>query len=453
MFAAILLASIIAQQAPPFIYDAVTDRGVRTKPDLIHLGAAGFSFDDPVFGSRIWRVTDRFTRSDKTDASYRTPSGTHQNAWSADGTHFYVVSTDGTIVAFDFDPASGTATKDSALRFYIEPQFSYVDPSLIYGSVSSGSLHTIDQYDFSTGKYSQLVDLETIEPDLKGTFVGGVMSSAGPTEWVLAFFGGTSQDRHHYVLLFDRRSPSKRKLLDTQAALGFSLHHAAIDRSGRYVLLYPAAVDLAAPHNAAQVYVWDTVFGSKTPLPLTTAHSGGHDAYGYGVAVNQDCCVTTTYDATQWEFRSLGLPLAPRDLIRPVAQPREVQLADHPTWNNAARFRLVPFITATYRYGDNTVAWRAWDDEILGVQTAPGRGAQVYRFAHHRSDVRDDDHPAQIGFWYTPRPNVSQDGRWVLFTSNWEKTLGSDPTGPAGSKARQDVFLLHITGLPDARDR
>jgi hypothetical protein len=32
----------------------------------------------------------------------------------------------------------------------------------------------------------------------------------------------------------------------------------------------------------------------------------------------------------------------------------------------------------------------------------------------------------------------------VLFTSNWEKTLGSDPQGAAGEKARQDVFLLHL---------
>jgi len=59
-----------------------------------------------------------------------------------------------------------------------------------------------------------------------------------------------------------------------------------------------------------------------------------------------------------------------------------------------------------------------------------------------------------------------------LFTSNWEKTLGTDPGGAAGERARQDVFLLQLTpadvepdtpppapievttnGLPDARVR
>jgi hypothetical protein len=70
----------------------------------------------------------------------------------------------------------------------------------------------------------------------------------------------------------------------------------------------------------------------------------------------------------------------------------------------------------------------------------------VWRLAHHRSNVANDDTPSTISFWYTPRPNVSRDGRWVLFTSNWEKTLGTDPSGAAGEKARQDVFLLRLPG-------
>ncbi|MGH9408667.1 MAG: hypothetical protein ACRD1V_04365, partial [Vicinamibacterales bacterium] len=49
-----------------------------------------------------------------------------------------------------------------------------------------------------------------------------------------------------------------------------------------------------------------------------------------------------------------------------------------------------------------------------------------------------------LGFWYTPRPNVAPDGRWVLFTSNWEKTLGTDPRADATERARQDVLLLKL---------
>jgi hypothetical protein len=162
--------------------------------------------------------------------------------------------------------------------------------------------------------------------------------------------------------------------------------------------------------------------------------------------VNQDCCTNTTWDAAQWQFRSLANPLVTFDLITPILLPKEIYLADHPSWHNAQPDRFVPFIEANYRYGANTTAWRAWDEEITAVQTdAAGSGALVWRFAHHRSAVADDIDPSRISFWYTPRVNVSPDGRWALFTSNWEKTLGTDPGGEPGGTARQDVFLLDLS--------
>jgi hypothetical protein len=461
MLLAALISSMLVQS--PAAYDAVVDRGPRTEPELVRLGAAGFSFNDPVFGTRIWRVTDRLTRPDARDRSFRTPSATHQTAWSANASYFYVVSNGGTFVPFAFDAGSGRFSRLDALRFYIEPQFSYVNDSLIYGSATGAgaSLRTIDQYDFAARTYTRLLDLDTLVSGLQGTFVGGIASSAGPPEHILAFFGGSSQDHHRYVVVFNREHPQKRVLLDTvastvngarlPAALDFHLHHAAIDRSGRYVALYPAGADLAAPRKAAQIYIWDLLVGTITPLPLVEAHSGGHDAFGYAVAVNKDCCSTNTpWDTSQWQLRRLNAPAASRDLIRPLLTPKEINLSDHPTWNNARPDRLVPFITATYRYGLNTAEWRAWDDEILAIQTDVGDGsAEVWRLAHHRSDVSNDNDPSIISFWYTPRPNVSPDGRWVLFTSNWEKTLGTDPQGVAGEKARQDVFLMRLPASDD----
>ena len=457
MLLAALTSAIILQS--PAAYDAVVDRGPRTPPALVRLGGAGFSFNDPVFGTRIWRVTDRFTRPDAPDRSFRTPSATHQSAWSADNSYFYVVSNGGTIVPFAFDASTGRFSRLDTLRFYIEPQFSYVHDSVIYGSVTGpgASLRTIDQYDFATRTYTRLLDLDTLVRGLQGTFIGGIASSGGSQELILAMFGGSSQDLHRYVVVFNRASAGKRLLLDTVAStvngvalgvtLGFRLHHAAIDRSGRYVALYPAAADLAAPRRAAQVYIWDLLAGPITPLPILETRSAGHDAFGYGVAVNKDCCSSNTpWDASQWQFRRLSAPTVPRDLIRPLLVPKEINLSDHPTWNNARPDRLVPFITATYRYGVDGADWRPWDNEILAIQTDVGDGsAEVWRLAHHRSESRSDTDPAVIGFWYTPRPNVSRDGRWVLFTSNWERSLGTDPQGAPGERARQDVFLLRLT--------
>ena len=56
------------------------------------------------------------------------------------------------------------------------------------------------------------------------------------------------------MVVFDKANPAQPPLLDTHAStvngaadaipLNFILHHAVIDRSGRYVMLYPTGADL-----------------------------------------------------------------------------------------------------------------------------------------------------------------------------------------------------------------
>lgn len=453
-------------------YAAVVDRNPHAKPAVPLMGPAGATVTDPVFQSTVTRVTDAATRPSLPDRSYRTPSSPHQNAWSAAGSYFYAMAGDGTVIPFAFDAATGSARRlqptaggagGLILEFYIEPTFSRVTDSRIYGSYSGSgaTLRTIDEYDFGTGGYVRLLDLDQIVPGLAGTYLGGIASSAGPAERLMTFFGGTQQDRHYLIALFDRANPANRLLLDTTAStlngaptsmpLNFLLHSVNMDRSGRYLMIYPTAADQSGPRKASQAYLWDTHTGGFTDMGAALPY--GHDTFGYGVWVNQACCTATTWDAAQWQFRALSIPLQTRDIITTPLSPKQVYLADHSTWNNAQRDRQVPFVSALYRYGLNTTEWRAWDDEIVAVQTdaEPGAEATVWRFAHHRSIVAHDADPSRTSFWYMPRPNVSPDGRWVLFTSNWEKTLGTDPTGEAGTGARQDVFLVELkpaSGVP-----
>jgi hypothetical protein len=447
-------------------YEAVTDRVTYPKPALPALGPAGSAFGDPIFQSRIVRITDAATRPGVLNRSYRTPSSPHQNSWSARSSYFYVMGSGGAgPIPFAFDASTGTARRIQpsgsgdgglVLDFYIEPQFSYVDDGIIYGSYNgaASTRRTIDQYDFGTGAYTTLLNLDSIVSGLGDTYIGGLASSGGPTERIMAFFGGTAQDRHHLVLVFDKANPANRLLLDTFAntingapasiPLNFSLHHAAMDRSGRYIMLYPTGVDQSGARRAPQSVAWDTQTGVLTEMPVSTLPYG-HDAFGYGVSVNQDCCVNTDWDAAQWQFRNLATPTITRDLLPTPLSPKEVYLEDHTTWNNARPDRLVPVISGLFRYGTSSAAWRALDDEIVAIQTdAPGRNPAIWRFAHHRSNVAYDGDASRVAFWYEPRPNVSQDGRWVLFTSNWEKTLGTDSAAEAGTSARQDVFLLEL---------
>jgi hypothetical protein len=59
--------------------------------------------------------------------------------------------------------------------------------------------------------------------------------------------------------------------------------------------------------------------------------------------------------------------------------------------------------------------------------------------------VTSDSNPANLYFWYEPIANVSPDGKWVIFTTNWEKTLGADS---AEGTSRQDVFLVQLALRP-----
>ena len=456
--------SAMASQPVPLEYAASTDRVTHVEPPLPVWGPAGSQMADPTFGTIIHRVTDGVTRPGLLNLSFRTPSGTHSREWSADSRSFYVVSNDGQVIPFAFDPASGTASRirpsstdegGLTLRFYIEPHYSLNMPGHMFGA-TGWARRTIDEYDLNTDTYTHLLNLDDVMPDLADTYVGGVSSGGKPNERILAFFGGESQDLHHYVVVFDRNDPASRHLLDTRAStfdgvpvattLGFNLHHASIDQSGRFVILYPPWPDLAPPRSAAQEYVWDLATNVITPMTID-AHPYGHDAWGFGAGVNQDCCVTTGWDAAQWQVRpSLEAPTVSRDAILPVLEPKEIIMADHSSWHNAQPGLLVPFISGIFRCCNNTVEWRPWDNEIVAIETgmAPGVGARVWRLAHHRSDVSYDGNPAGAFFWAMPRPNVSPDGRWVLFTSNWGKALGLDSGPSPGGAYRQDVFLLEL---------
>jgi len=444
----------------PIAYTAITDRNPRPKPALPQVGAAGFQFADPTFGSQMLRVTDGTTRPGALNRSYRVSSNAHLSVWNANSTMFYIISNDGTIIPYQFDAAtmkasrlqaSGSGDGGMTLRFYIEPHFSVIDPNVIYGAGGSNS-RSIMQYDFRTGAYTTLLDLDTVVGGLDNTYVSTVITGGTTSENLMTFFGGPGQDSHYYLLWAPVNNLGARKIINTvdstingvptNVPLNFHIHAASIDRSGRYVFIYPTSVDLAAPRQAAQVFLWDTATDLITPLPAANL-SGGHDAAGFGYWVNQDCCTATSWDAGQWQFRYLDTPTHTTDLVPQVLTPQEIYLADHTSWSNARPDALVPVISSTYRYAGLTAPLRAWDDEIIGLDVNNGAGGgPVYRFAHHRSDIRDDNNPASAYFWYEPIANVSPDGRFVIFTTNWEKTLGKDSSE---GTFRQDVFMVQLT--------
>jgi hypothetical protein len=108
----------------------------------------------------------------------------------------------------------------------------------------------------------------------------------------------------------------------------------------------------------------------------------------------------------------------------------------------------IPVLLTTYHPLEMDDPKCAWGDEVVAVAT-DGSG-QVWRFAHHRSiahargDAAAGNEGLGYNFWDCPRGNVSQDGRFFMFTSNWEETVGKDERG----RFRQDVFIVKLEAAP-----
>lgn len=128
-----------------------------------------------------------------------------------------------------------------------------------------------------------------------------------------------------------------------------------------------------------------------------------------------------------------------KDMIHliPDLPPYKVWFDKHISWNDANPEDTIPACFSTYRDDNPTTPGaplkvdRAWENEVDCVET-DGKAQKVWRFAHTYSTGRS--------FWATPRGNVSQDGRYYMFTSDWEEELGKDSDG----HYRTDAFIVQL---------
>jgi hypothetical protein len=443
-----------------------TDRVIRTLPTLPTIGSAGSTFTDPIYGSRMARVTDAAYTTDlgSTGRSFRSPASGYNQAFNADGTKFCVGRGDGTSFVSTFDRTTmATARFGGALNLVGALTWDSTNANLLYGIGNYVNGHTLVSIDVTSTTFvtTLLLDLDTVTAGLNAsgtTFVGAIVTG---NNVLMCTYGGSGQEYMHYVLWYPLASPGTKKVIDTLTLNGmdafnthFTSHSAQIDKSGRYVSIIPTGSSLPTGSVAPYAtYIWDTTADTVTPV---TSHSGGHEVLGWGQRVNSDAL--TTFDGTQYILTpSLSAPMSGRvELINPLRSPIETFVADHTSWHNSSSTSMQPFVSGIYRYYDgplnsppnqNTVAWGTWDGEIVGVAT-DGSGT-VTRFGQHRTLVDPELGTAPFNFWSTPRPNIDKQGRFAVFTSNWGKTLGDDVV--EGEK-RQDMFVIELLFDP-ARDQ
>jgi hypothetical protein len=197
----------------PLTYSAVSDRVIRAKPTLPSIGGtggAGTKFNDPAYGTRMLRVTDRLTRPDRPDRFWATPSGSETCCWNTDGTKFYIVGGGGEQLPYTFDKRTMTASRMGDLNngsgglvllLAGEPCFGGVDADLLYGQGSADSA-TFVQYRFSTATETTLHDIHSVLPGISTHGTG--MSVTKDEQRFAIGTGGASQDNDIYIYVFDR---------------------------------------------------------------------------------------------------------------------------------------------------------------------------------------------------------------------------------------------------------
>jgi hypothetical protein len=428
------------QQCGPPHYCARTDRRLAPYPqNPPPLGPAGSVITDPDFGSRILRVTD-----DSGDhQSYHSPASAEQNPWNANSTKFYVGDGAGNIFLFDFDPATMAERARGRLKlpWREDAEFSSQRPNILYGV--TGSKAVLQEYDLSSGRASTVADPADCVK-VEANYYGSDVSTSADDQrmmWVV----GPRQDLNPFVYVYDRKQGCRWYNTTTGEVGGawgpkgtitnperFSVHDARISKSGQYV-----GIVVAGGMHRGPAF-WDVGTLNVTDcLPGAAPGCTGHHVMGYSHFLNS----ANNVHPLDFVIRPISDLTAMRHLINDL--PHMASAAEwydyHLSWNHIDSEDDTPACFSTYRYQDNPTAPGApltvkgpWDNEIDCVEI-DGKASTVWRFAHAYSSGKN-------GFWSTPRGNVSLDGRFYLFTSDWESGLGS---GPGGSR-RTDAFIVQL---------
>jgi hypothetical protein len=92
-----------------------------------------------------------------------------------------------------------------------------------------------------------------------------------------------------------------------------------------------------------------------------------------------------------------------------------------------------PVCGSTYSYDGYSEIDQPYAGEVFCMETDE-RASTIWRFAHNRATY--------IAPFFNTRPlgSVSRDGRFYLFTSDWDKQLGLGPDG----KPRSDASIVKL---------
>jgi hypothetical protein len=397
------------------LYKAQSSRRISIKTDLrIYpepapppLPRAGGKFTDETFGSEIMRVTDE---------SGGGSSGTSYSYWptfNCNNTRILVMhdgSPSGEV--YDFDPVRFTLgakrTISSLRRGHVlrgeDAIWSAHDPDILFAHTDFGA--QLWAYNVATNSFK---------------LIGDLSRRLKPNESLFQMSKSENDD----VFAFTRRGPPEgyaflgyivyRVATDTVLRQGFSvIDECQVDKSGRYLYIQTGL------QGIGQVYgrVLNIETGEMTDLQdAAPDQAPGHEDAGAGTVIGNSHYINV---------------LTKRSYASPHNFTTVFNFKD--SWYNPMHTSMLAInedwvLFSFYGTAAGGVYADLFKREIVQIKTDGSQ--QVRRLLHH--------HSVYQSYYDTPRANISRDGQYIAFTSNW------------GGRNRRDLFIARIEPAPDIR--
>ncbi len=379
----------------------ITDRRVYRKPPLPPLPRAGGKFIDPVFGTEIMRATNEFDGP--------APGlGTYYSHWPTfNGRE---------VLPLEYPSGFGLTWESST--------WSHSNPGVIYTFANDrkGGMR-LYAYEVPRKEFKLLRDFSSIARGRDYLQQMYVSANDDVFCWLLKRVG--VDDPLGYIVY--QRSTNKILYNNPGSAYVGGINEVHVDKSGKWLTIH---LNQTQPDNSAtrilnlQTGEIDFLYKNVTDSPA------GHGDLGTETIVGFDAWL----DGITW--RRLSAPHAPRRVFYfRTAIGKDGGAAD---WTHDFHGTMLAdnegWITiATHHEPSVTqVGTGIYDDEILQV---PLDGSErIRRVCHTRSAY--DGKTETTGYWSAPKPTISRDGRFIAFTSNWEKS------------GRYDLFIVRIEPAP-----
>ena len=435
-----LAQSLFAASAPT-TYSAYTGTDAKPIPSAPVFGATNSVINDPTFGSRILRVTDSNTASG--NSFIPEYAGTYRT-WNANSTALKLLNGQGYSYWLEFNPSTFSVGDGSArptlhpLGFPWTWEWSAVDPDTIY-FINGNQL----------AKYNKVTALVTnLGGPPNGDAVSMHVAVVGQDSWLCATAGAGTQDTYTKIFCLNPNNPSQSTFIDvlnkTINGTAQSDPNWPTSAAGQTIgihSMYGGAgsswldVDF---HQQSWGANGDSVFNlmTNTWSLVTNANPywSGHSSIGSGKWVNGSGSSNGmdsrgallrdpnhVMDATQYTF-----------IMQP---PSTVGWYDgeHSSWFNSSTNAQAPVLFSRYNI-TAPPSPLTWYGEIIAAATDGSN--TVWRFAHNHNG-------GLVGLAGQSFAQVSNDGRWALFSSYWDGTLGA-AAGDFGFSKRIDTFIVDL---------